>query len=59
MLERGFKGDKGEIVDQLSIHAQKSKQLVDEVLSLSDSVHKVDEVNEALEMLYKDYSTRP
>lgn len=59
MLERGFKGSKGDIVSQLNAHAQKSKSLVDELLSLSNSTHKVSEVNEALEMLAKDYSTTP
>lgn len=59
MLERGFKGSKGDIVNQLNAHAQKSRSLVDELLSLSNSTHKVNEVNEALEMLAKDYSTTP
>ena len=59
MLERGFKGSKGDIVSQLNAHAQKSKSLVDELLSLSNSTHKVSEVNEALEMLSKDYLEYP
>lgn len=59
MLERGFKWSKGDIVSQLNAHAQKSRSLVDELLWLSNSTHKVNEVNEALEMLAKDYSTTP
>ena len=59
MLERGFKGSKGDIVSQLNTHAKNSKSLVDELLSFSNSTHKVNEVNEALEMLAKDYSTTP
>lgn len=59
MLERGFNGSKGDIVSQLNAHAQKSKSLVDELLSLSNSTHKVSEVNEALEMLSKDYLEYP
>ena len=33
--------------------------MVDELLSLSNSTHKVEEVNQALQMLAKDYSTTP
>jgi len=33
--------------------------MVDELLSLSNSTYKVEEVNQALQMLAKDYSTTP
>ena len=59
MLERGFKGSKGDLITQLNAHAQKSKAMVDELLWLSNSTHKVEEVNQALQMLAKDYSTTP
>ena len=59
MLERGFKGSKGDIVNQLNAHAQKSRNLVDELLWLSNSTHRVNEVNQALEMLSKDYLEYP
>ena len=59
MLERGFKWSKGDLITQLNTHAQKSKAMVDELLWLSNSTHKVEEVNQALEMLAKDYSTTP
>lgn len=59
MLERGFKGSKGDIVSQLNAHAQKSRNLVDELLWLSNSTHRVNEVNQALEMLSKDYLEYP
>lgn len=59
MLERGFKWSKGDLITQLNAHAQKSKAMVDELLWLSNSTHKVGEVNQALEMLAKDYSTTP
>ena len=59
MLERGFKWSKGDLIAQLNTHAQKSKAMVDELLWLSSSTHKVKEVNQALEMLAKDYSTTP
>lgn len=59
MLERGFKWSKGDLITQLNTHAQKSKAMVDELLWLSTSTHKVEEVNQALEMLAKDYSTIP
>nr|DAF19109.1 MAG TPA: hypothetical protein [Caudoviricetes sp.]DAP10986.1 MAG TPA: hypothetical protein [Caudoviricetes sp.] len=32
MLERGFKGSKGDLITQLNAHAQKSKAMVDELL---------------------------
>jgi hypothetical protein len=32
MLERGFKGSKGDLIAQLNAHAQKSKAMVDELL---------------------------
>ena len=54
MLERGFKGSKGDLITQLNAHAQKSKAMVDELLWLSNSTHKVEEVNQALQMLIKD-----
>lgn len=59
MLERGFKWSKGDLITQLNAHAQKSKAIVDELLWLSNSTHKVEEVNQALQMLAKDYSTTP
>ena len=59
MLERGFKWSKGDLISQLNTHAKKSKAMVDELLWLSTSTHKVEEVNQALEMLAKDYSTTP
>lgn len=59
MLERGFKWSKGDLIAQLNSHAQKSKAMVDELLWLSNSTHKVEEVNQALQMLAKDYSTTP
>lgn len=59
MLERGFKWSKGDLIAQLNTHAQKSKAMVDELLSLSNSTYKVEEVNQALQMLAKDYSTTP
>ena len=59
MLERGFKWSKGDLITQLNTHAQKSKAMVDELLWLSNSTHKVEEANQALEMLAKDYSTTP
>ena len=54
MLERGFKWSKADLIAQLNTHAQKSKAMVDELLWLSTSTHKVEEVNQALQMLIKD-----
>lgn len=59
MLERWFKGSKDKIVTQLEAHANKSKSMVDELLWLSQSRHKLPEVNQALEVLYNDYSKTP
>ena len=59
MVERGFKGTKDEIVSQLKAHSDKAKWLVDDLLATSTTQHKVPEVNEALKMLYEDYSKTP
>lgn len=59
MLERGFKWSKEKIVSQLNDHATKSKNLVDELLSLSNSKHSIQEIDEALNMLFDDYAKYP
>ena len=59
MLERWFKWDKDTIIKQLEAHATKSKDMVDELLNLSTSTQKLPEANEALQMLYEEYSKTP
>lgn len=59
MVDRGFKGGAGEIIEQLTTYGKQSKELVDDLLAKSTTTHKSPAARKALENMLPEVEKTP